>query len=85
MIEIQHLLGSSAHEEPRPDEKQETLVSPFSLNVKKLPTVEESKIVDESEMDFQRGVSDVHAEQAPAKNELLATEESSVAYSIIMD
>ena len=51
MAEIQQFLNG--HEEPRPDERQETVVSPFTLNVQKLPNVDESRIVvDESEMDF---------------------------------
>ena len=51
MFEIQQVL--SGYDDPRPDEKQDTIVSPFTLNVLKMPIADDKKI--EEEIEFYRG------------------------------
>jgi hypothetical protein len=81
MFEIQQVL--SGYDDPRPDEKQDTMVNPFTLNVQKLPIADDKKI-EEEEIEFYRE-SNLQVEPNATKNELLVTEESSVAYSIRID
>jgi len=81
MFEIQQVL--SGNDDSRPDEKQDTMVSPFTLNVQKLP-IADDKNIEEEEIEFYRE-SNLQVEPNAAKNELLVTEESSVAYSIRID
>jgi len=50
MFEIQQVL--SGDQNPRPDEKEDTIVSPFTLNVLKMPIVDDKDKKIEEEIEF---------------------------------